>query len=123
MVLYESIDPTLLIAAATLHVWLAIPISRLQPNKGLATTRNHLADNSPSLVWLGHWILFSAACNASGWLLSAIHQLNTAGFLLTIPFIWFFLTRLSGITHPRFSPASLFKSWKYRSRKLLPIGL
>ncbi len=34
----------------------------------------------PSFSWAAGWILFCAYCNLAGWVLSALHQLNPAGY-------------------------------------------
>lgn len=66
-----------------------------------------------------HWIIFAVTCNAAGWLLSALHQLNAAGFLIAIPTIHFALAKLCGVGFPEFRKPRI-RSW--RLKKFLPAG-
>ena len=65
-------------------------------------------------VWLGHWILFGAACNVAGWSLSAIHQLNAPGLIMAIPLFWFLMARLIGLGLPRLSSNQIPSRWRKR---------
>lgn len=73
-------------------------------------------------VWLGHWIIFAAACNIAGWGLSAIHQLNAPGLLLAIPAVWFVLARLCGLGAPSLPSFGTTRRHAARFRKVLPIS-
>ena len=82
-------------------------------------------NNSPkslpvTYVWLGHWILFAAACNVAGWGLSAIHQLHAAGLLLAIPTVWFALAHLCGLALPPIPSISSTRRHLMGFRKVLP---
>src|SRR6516162_7974984 len=39
----------------------------------------------PVLRLAGLWLIWSAWCSASGWLLSAVHQLNGFGYAMLLP--------------------------------------
>ena len=71
-------------------------------------------------VWLGHWILFGAACNVAGWSLSAIHQLNAIGLLLVIPAAWILMARLIGLGWPPLPSSSTATRWRKRFSKPFP---
>ena len=66
-----------------------------------------------------HWIIFAVACNAAGWLLSALQLLNAAGFLIAIPVIHFLMARLCGVGRPELKKPRLRCG---RWRRLLPAG-
>ena len=71
-------------------------------------------------VWLGHWILFGAACNVAGWSLSVIHQLNAIGLLLAIPFFWFLMAKLIGLALPPITSKQYPSRWRKRYSKPFP---
>ena len=73
-------------------------------------------------LWLGHWIIFAAACNIAGWGLSAIHQLNAPGFLLGIPAAWILLARLSGLGAPPLPTFGTMRRHAVRFRNVLPLS-
>ena len=81
----------------------------------MTSERNHTADRSLT----AHWIIFAVACNAAGWLLSALHQLNAAGFLIAIPAIHFALAKLCGVGFPHFRKPRIH-AWRWK--RLLPAG-
>ena len=78
---------------------------------------NHLP---PAALWLGHWILFGAACNVAGWVLSAIHQLNAGGLLIAIPLAWCTMAWLIGIGRPPALSKHAITRWRKRIREPLP---
>ena len=71
-------------------------------------------------VWLGHWILFGAACNVAGWSLSVIHQLNAVGLLAAIPLAWFLMAKLIRIGRPPAFSRHASTRWRKRFSKPLP---
>jgi hypothetical protein len=71
-------------------------------------------------VWLGHWILFGAACNVAGWSLSAIHQLNAIGLILAIPAAWLLMARLIGLGRPPLPSRITAARWRKRFSKPFP---
>lgn len=73
-----------------------------------------------SSVWLGHWILFGAACNVAGWTLSAIHQLNAVGLILAVPLAWFLMASLAGLGLPRSASGRSLARCRRRFSKLFP---
>jgi hypothetical protein len=83
---------------------------------------NHPRNLPAESVWLGHWIIFAAACNIAGWGLSAIHQLNTTGLLLAIPAVWLILTRLCGLGAPSVPSFGAIRRHAAGFRKVLPLS-
>lgn len=82
---------------------------------------NPLSRSIPSgAIWLGHWIIFGAACNVAGWSLSAIHQLNAVGLLVAIPLAWYLMARLVGIGLPPLPSRSTATRWRKRFSKPFP---
>ncbi len=82
---------------------------------------SHLSRSLPSgSVWLGHWMVFGASCNVAGWFLSAIHQLNAPGLILSITLFWFLMARLIGLGPPRMSSKWVPTRWRKRFTKPLP---
>lgn len=82
---------------------------------------NTPSKNLPSgAVWLGHWILFGAACNVAGWSLSAIHQLNAVGLAIAIPLCWFLMAWLIGLKLPQKPWQRMLPRWRLRCKKPLP---
>lgn len=85
-----------------------------------------MLQNNPTIklpagsLWLGHWILFGAACNVAGWSLSAIHYLNAVGLIIAIPLFWFLMARLIGLGLPPKPSKSVLSCWHLRFKKLLP---
>ena len=71
-------------------------------------------------IWLGHWILFGAACNVAGWSLSAIHQLNAPGLILAIPLFGFLMARLIGIGLPQLPSNQIPSRWRKRFSSPFP---
>src|SRR5438270_10718794 len=59
--------------------------SALAPhNAVLQSTASSMAKSCPRLpAPLAAWILFCAFCNCAGWVLSALHQLNQVGYLIS----------------------------------------
>lgn len=66
-----------------------------------------------------HWIIFAVTCNVAGWLLSALHLLNAAGFLIAIPAIHFAMARLCGVGFPHIRKPRIPGWWW---KRLLPAG-
>jgi hypothetical protein len=82
---------------------------------------DHAQKHLPSgAIWLGHWILFGAACNVAGWSLSAIHQLSAIGLVLTIPAAWLLMARLTGLGMPPLPSKNLAVRWRKRFSKPFP---
>ncbi len=71
-------------------------------------------------VWLGHWIIFGAACNVAGWSLSSIHQLNAFGLLIAIPLFWFLMARLMGLGLPQLPSNQIPIRWRKRFSSPFP---
>jgi hypothetical protein len=71
-------------------------------------------------VWLGHWIIFGAACNVAGWSLSSIHQLNACGLLIAIPLFWFLMARLMGLGLPQLPSNQIPIRWRKRFSSPFP---
>ena len=86
------------------------------------SANNHPRNLPTESVWLGHWIIFAAACNIAGWGLSAIHQLNTTGLLLAIPAVWLLLARLCGLGAPSLPSFGAIRHHAAGFRKLLPLS-
>ncbi len=80
----------------------------------------NLSVKSPPFSWAAAWIVFCAFCNAAGWALSAVHQLNPVGyasaFLLGGGAAYFWWRRAA----PRFDLAAGFMKCRKRFRHWLP---
>ena len=80
-------------------------------------------NSNPVLNAVKIWILFSTLLVASGWVLSAFHALNPAGygfvFVLAIAALVYWLRRAKW--HPRNTPAQWFQKFKRRFRRPAPL--
>lgn len=73
--------------------------------------------NSEERSLTAHWLIFAVTCNVAGWLLSTLHQLNAAGFLIAIPVIHFAMAKLCGVGLPAFRKPRIH-GWRWK--RLLP---
>jgi len=77
-------------------------------------------ERNPVLVTA--WIIFCSLCSCEGWLLSALHQLNAAGyavtFLLSLGVIWLLRNKL----FPGGWPGWDFRKARRRFRQALPLA-
>lgn len=65
--------------------------------------------------WSAQWVLFAAACNGAGWLLSWAGWLGAWGLGLVIPLLWFLLARLCRVGLPEFPDRCWFRRF-FRGR-------
>ena len=81
----------------------------------------HLQRISTTVRLTGCWLLWSAWCSASGWVLSASHQLSGWGYTALFPFlvaaVWFWLKSTSPARNVFFN----FSKWRRRFSRPLPL--
>jgi hypothetical protein len=76
-------------------------------------------------IFIKLWILVSAACVAAGWILSALHELNTPGYAIffAVAGLGFgaWVRRRGGPAGWRWNTQGLLRRWRRRFGRLLPM--